>query len=1126
MSSQSIGRDTRNFWYTRCVSAKIEDSLSTLSLETVTRESGCSREDTVEAVAQLFLSILGSKVFLDLFERRVSSIAINIPGEALLKIPDKLSLNSELALILCNRELDLDTYSFNRKEGAPPLRLRYPVFYHWYLRLEEPRKVFLERQIQNLFFSLPRPQISALSWENTPFIDDLLLQNKLKASRSEILEGTKLLYRILESSGSSDLTVEQQIAILKALFRGYVAGRFTFLIALKDWSLFSLENRKKIDGLYKAISLLDIVWPYELEDENRLRLYKSFDSGLGFQNFVIQISLGLFKKTFLAIWGWIPATDSWLEALQIEEIREDFMIGFIIHPYLLSRGFPLFEPAKNHPLFENHRIFLERIPFIPISPLERKRDVPLSQGYIKACEKLYQMIQDRDILLKYPDIRRTSESKFLESFQIFCEFKNKVMIDKRNDYFVFLKVLLMPLKVNSALKIAKKIEKDLGEEFLSPSFFSLVVIWEYEKINDELVPLLNYTKNNLTVDQVVFLINLYPTFEAGFILAILMLFKEEITKLESSSQNSVMNHFITLVEDQPYELIRIINEKKCNSVFLTDELVKYMNFLQSWDDCWLNKSQMQKGFFRLLEIGFISPGRMIQAVPFIKEIKKQLNIMLSLEDMIFPLASSADFTEWMKAIQMVGKAKMPLLKDRNFSVDPEKYESFESAILPFSHIPETAPEYENGLARFSAKLQDYCKLSVFPSYQHFLDNFYVKMFKRQKAYFSINAKDTTDLQFDHSSIFFEVIPGISIMTAWYPPILGETPCLLVCYIKEGINGVETRFLLNQVNWSIFTDEILMGCLKNKSRDTSSPFIDKEKPPTEFQIAFFYALKILAKHVLLEGNNLSTIDTLTKESFTLPSEDPEDISRPESSSYPDLDELYYPISILENISKNLERIKQKRPHDVRFQENAFTKAFSFFDNLKKEATKSWRSLIHDSLISEKLSKEPSSIQESKEAVSEDKSSISGSTKSLNQETWFDERKNKHSFNRAVLKTASGPKLSTEELCLDILYQAKAFIVECATNAFLGKTKRGQIEKLESRFLNEEGTYKNGYLSISSISCREGYKVTLIVTFSNERTYETRPFIYDNVRLNNPEKFSNLFSVQLLLLKTLFYKIPGQ
>ena len=125
------------------------------------------------------------------------------------------------------------------------------------------------------------------------------------------------------------------------------------------------------------------------------------------------------------------------------------MLGFIFYPDLLSRGFPFYEPAKSHPLFESHRIFLQQIPQGTSRVEEGKVAVSSSSSsrisFKEASQKFYQMIQERDTSIEYRKPTVIAEKNFLDAFDLFCEYEKEVGIEKKKAYYLFLKILYYPI---------------------------------------------------------------------------------------------------------------------------------------------------------------------------------------------------------------------------------------------------------------------------------------------------------------------------------------------------------------------------------------------------------------------------------------------------------------------------------------------------------------------------------------------------------------------------------------------------------------------------------------------------------------------------------------------------------
>jgi len=1152
--------EARTYQYQQCVNAWIKGSLID--------------ESSLDQITEVILIIFGSRYWEKLFdkdggEKFFSHVSKYIPKKILVSICENLIVNKALGNMICRGELDLGNRSFslNKRESSKNSDEDYNTYKKWYEKQGASRKILLDNQIsERLLYSLPSPQLCFLLGGSRQLLENIHLQKMVQKPRFEIINGLSKLYESLKRKKPSTITPAEQILILEALFKGRIKGslppasfnleklfpgEITFLTLLHDWASFSDNNKKKVEQLHEQIFPLNLFCsPCKCDDRNKF--YLDFPKDLGFQEFVVEVCLKLFANNFKQQWGWVPDIESWSNLLKEEEIREDFMIGFVYYPDLLLRNYPLYEPAKSHPLFQTHKIFLQHLPSAPKRALEGKARASslLSSGVIfeEAGKKFYSMIQERDTALDYPAPKSLSIKIFLNTYQTFCKFQD---IEKNKAYFLFLQLLSkghVESEITQVLELAQEIMKKAKQQTITSIFFAFFQVEDPSRIGQEILYLLEYSNIQLNEREIAKLIGQYPKFNVPHSLVVLKSVQEELDTLSSLYPNSVWILYKMLIKDNSYAFLSNLNKYEWSADFLIKELFSFVSVVDQLKEYELTKSQYHQLFFFWVEKASITSHPMSGSVAFIKSVREHLNITLGPKDSFMLLKAMPDFAPWNRALAVFEMIKGVILEDTNFTIGPKTYKELERAILLLKTIPEVDPEFEDGFERLSLQLQDYFKFSLFISYQNFLDNFHVKTILRDRVIYSETDFDTTDLQFDHTGRFSEIIPASSIMTAWLAPTNGEFPHFLTCYLKEE-EQVSARFLFHRLNWSISTDQYLTRTLSisEKPKGLDCPYIDKEAPPTEFQRALFTCLKLLSKHVLLEANTLEPVTTLSRERFTLPKDDPEDGSPNPNNEYPYHDDILTAFSMLDHISNNLSKALKRRGFSAidslekewvnwnqeqtaatldqvvqQFSEKGLSKiiaeyavepktyqlqreVFTFFDRLKKEATKTWRDSVFDR----------GSKSSSAQVIT---------TESIANETWYDEKKQAHPFKRAVLQTTLTLPLTTKELTLDILYQAHRLISETSDNVFLGKIKRGKLEKLSSLFVNSEGTRQNGSISITSTSSDQGNKVVLRVVFPNKETYKTIPFVYDKAQLTNPEKFSNLFSLQLLLLKTLYHRKP--
>ncbi len=525
-------------------------------------------------------------------------------------------------------------------------------------------------------------------------------------------------------------------------------------------------------------------------------------------------------------------------------------------------------------------------------------------------------------------------------------------------------------------------------------------------------------------------------------------------------------------------------------------------FSDGLDSLELGAGQESDLLIQALRRGPLSAGQAHQLADFLRKLKSCTGAFLETDEISFLLNAAPDLTEWHKNMDQFKHVQSRLLRDVSFTVPSEQYRSFEAAVLSLGTVPKTPPTFKNGLTKLSTKIQRYCQHSVFPPLKQL--NSSLNGFLR-----SISQGRAVGTSENEGGILTEILPGISVMTTWHPSSQTEEyPFLLTTYLKERPTGVEACFLAHKVCWPSGTDAIVTQGLAKKKGTLGSddPHRDKEKPPTELRQAFFEALRGLAEEVLQEGNTTGSIASLTQDNFTIAPVEGGQNGRPAAQKdYADTDAMDTAFGYLNHITRTVEYAKGKKvPGHDSLPSDITGIALNFLDAFKRQTKETWQEVMH------------SKLTESKSAEK-----IIVRTSNFSQEAFFDDKKHEITARRPVLQDTSR-KLTTQELNLDLISQAMHFVRGNRKDATLTLGTGRDGKQVKSRFIDHNGTIRNGTLFLSSALVATTYRVTLGVQFPNGEKHTTQPFVYDSSRMDQIERFTNTLSLQLILLKTLYQR----
>ncbi len=222
---------------TRAIGREEERLLSQDSVLRISELNQISLPEVENSIAQLFLSILGSQTVFN------THFATRIPINIFCLSVKKCVLFQELFNAISVKDFDAETLQFKdlKKE-------EYPALFE-YVKIEKSIRAL----IRELIFALPTSEYQLLQQRQPNLGKNPFVQEATRELTLEIDEGAGVLYNFLKRPRI--LTNRQQLLVLKVLFKGSVAGDYTFLDALLEWREHCAKSRTRVEALLSKLPL-------------------------------------------------------------------------------------------------------------------------------------------------------------------------------------------------------------------------------------------------------------------------------------------------------------------------------------------------------------------------------------------------------------------------------------------------------------------------------------------------------------------------------------------------------------------------------------------------------------------------------------------------------------------------------------------------------------------------------------------------------------------------------------------------------------------------------------------------------------------------------------------------------